>query len=160
MKLYLFAILLLFACNGVYAQSLSFEELLNLTSMTDAQSHELLTITRGFKAAAAPETINGKTFVQYTKQTKGTPADKNESLLIGAGIKNVSGNLTHEIIYNTTQEADLNSLLAQAKKSNLTLVFQGADLNSNIYRFDKSLFRASISLAFDKKSGNADVQQK
>ena len=68
--------------------------------------------------------------------------------------------MTHEIIYNTAQETDLDNLLAQAKKSNLSLVFQGADMSSNIYRFDNSLFQANISLAFDKKSGNADVQQK
>ena len=152
MKKYLFALFLIFACLGVYAQSVSFGDLLNLTSMNDGQSHDLLASSKGFKASGA-QTLNGRAYAEY-KSAKG------ESVLVGAGIKSTSGNVTHEIIYNTNLEADINNMLAQAKKSTLTLVFQGADLAANIYRFDNSLFRASISLAFDKKSGNVDVQQK
>jgi len=158
MKRYLLAAFLFFACTGTYAQSLSFSDMLNLTSMADAQSRDLLASSKGFKAAGN-QTLNGKTYVLYTKLSKSTP-DKNESVLVGAAIKNATGVLTHEIIFNTSQASDLDNLLAEAKKSNLTPVFQGADLTSNIYRFDNSLFRASISLAFDKKSGNVDVQQK
>jgi hypothetical protein len=46
------------------------------------------------------------------------------------------------------------------KRSTLNLVFKGSDLNKNFYRFDNSLFRANISLSFDKKSGTVEVQQK
>ena len=158
MKRYLLAAFLFFVCTGAYAQSLSFGDLLNLTSMADAQSRDMLASSKGFKATGNI-TLNGKTYAQYTKVTKGTP-DKNESVLVGAAVKSATGVLSHEIIFNTSQSADLDNLLAEAKKSNLTPVFQGADLTSNIYRFDNSLFRASISLAFDKKSGNVDVQQK
>jgi hypothetical protein len=158
MKRYLLAALLFFACTGAYAQSLSFGDLLNLTGMADAQSRDMLASSKGFKATGNI-TLNGKTYAQYTRLTKGTP-DKNESVLVGAALKNATGVLSHEIIFNTSLAADLDNLLAEAKKSNLTPVFQGADLTSNIYRFDNSLFRASISLAFDKKSGNVDVQQK
>ncbi|MBS1530859.1 MAG: hypothetical protein JSU01_11160 [Bacteroidetes bacterium] len=157
MKGYLFTILLFFSGSALYAQSVSFGDLLNLTGMTGVQEHDLL-LAKGFKAAGT-QTFSGKTFEQFTKVTKGTP-DKTESVLLGAGVKTVSGNVTHEIIYNTQQEQDLNNLLAEAKKSNMSLIFQGTDATSNIYRFDNSLFRASISLAFDKKSGNVDVQQK
>jgi hypothetical protein len=131
--------------------------MLNLTGMTDVQSHDLL-LSKGFKATG-PQTLNGKTYDQFTRTNKGTP-DQTESLLLGAAIKTISGNTAHEVIYNTQQEQDLNNLLAEAKKSNLSLIFQGTDESSNIYRFDNSLFRASISFAFDKKSGNIDVQQK
>ena len=158
MKRYLFVVLLFFACTGAYAQSLSFGDLLNLTSMTDAQSRDMLASVKGFKAVGNM-TLNSKTYVQYTKVTKGMP-DKNESVLIGTPIKSTTGILTHEIIFNTTQSSDLDNLLAQAKKSNLSLIFQGSDVSSTIYRFDNSLFRANISIAFDKKSGNVDVQQK
>ncbi|MEO6851551.1 MAG: hypothetical protein ABI203_01575, partial [Mucilaginibacter sp.] len=67
---------------------------------------------------------------------------------------------SRQVNYFTLQEADINAMLAQAKKSTLSLVFQGSDLSSNIYRFDNSLFRASISLGFDKKSGSVQVQEK
>jgi hypothetical protein len=158
MKRYLFTTILLLVVAGAGAQSVSFGDLLNLTSMTEAQSHDLLATAKGFKTGGS-QTVNGKTYLQYTKLTKGTP-DKNESVLIGAAVKSATGVLTHEIIYNSAQEADLDNLLAQAKKSNLSLMFQGSDVSSTIYRFDNSLFRANISIAFDKKSGNVDVQQK
>ena len=158
MKRYLFAIVLLFAGAGAYAQSVSFGDLLNLTSMTETQSHDFLATTKGFKTGSS-QTLNGRSYAQYTRVTKGTP-DKTESVLIGAAVKSATGVITHEIIYNTAQEVDLDNLLAAAKKSNLSLIFQGSDVSSNIYRFDNSLFRANISLAFDKKSGNVDVQQK
>jgi hypothetical protein len=157
MKRYLFAALFIFACTGTFAQSLSFTDLLNMTGMSDAQLHDFLSSSRGFRAMGL-QSVNGRAYQQF-KLEKGT-TDKMESVLVGVGVKSVSGITTHEIIYNNTQEQDLNNLLAQAKKSNLTLLFQGADLTSNIYRFDNSLFRASVSLAFDKKSGNVDVQQK
>ncbi|HWD87739.1 MAG TPA: hypothetical protein VG367_06400 [Mucilaginibacter sp.] len=157
MKQYLFTILLFFAGSAVYAQSVAFGDLLNLTSMTGVQEHDLL-LAKGFKAAGT-QTFDGKAFEVFSKIIKGTP-DKTETVSLGPGIKTASGVLTHQIVYYTQQESDLNNLLAEAKKSNMSLVFQGTDATGNIYRFDNSLFRASISLAFDKKSGNVDVQQK
>lgn len=160
MRRHLFIILLFFTCSGAYAQSLSFEELLNLTNMTEAQSHDFLTAAKGFKAAD-DQSFNGHNYQEY-KIVKGNAdkPDKYETVLIGAEVKTSSGSVSHEIIYNTTDDQDLNNLLAQAKKSTLTLIFQGADPNNNIYRFDNSLFHVNISIAFDKKSGNVDVQQK
>jgi hypothetical protein len=157
MRKYLFAAILLLICGITRAQSVTFGDILNLTSMTSTQAHDFLTVSKGFKLTG-PQTVGGKTFQEY-KIAKGTP-EKVETILIGADIKTVSGSVSHEIVYNTTQEPDLNNLLAEAKKSTLTLLFQGADQNTNIYKFDNSLFRASISIAFDKKSGNVDVQQK
>ncbi|HVS93533.1 MAG TPA: hypothetical protein VHE59_15945 [Mucilaginibacter sp.] len=152
-----FAALLVLACAFGRAQSISFGDILNLSSMNDAQAHDFLTVSKGFKPGGQ-QTVGGKSYQEY-KLVTGTP-EKTESVLIGTGSSTASGTTSHEIIYNTTQEQDLNNLLAEAKKSTLTLIFQGAELSSNIYRFDNSLFRASISIAFDKKSGNVDVQQK
>ena len=95
MKRYLIAAFLFFACSGVYAQSLSFSDLLNLTSMADAQSRDMLASSKGFKATGNI-TLNGKTYAQYTRLTKGTP-DKNESVLVGAAVKNATGVLSHEL---------------------------------------------------------------
>jgi hypothetical protein len=153
----LLTIVLLFFCVCSYAQTLSFEDLLNLTNMTSGQAHDFLTVSKGFKAEGS-QMLNGRSMEQY-KLMHGTP-DKTETILIGASVKSLAGTSSRPVSYLTFQESDINNLLGQAKKSTLTLVFQGADLKSNIYRFDNSLFRASISLGFDKKSGSVDVQQK
>lgn len=157
MKRPLLTILLLFACVCTQAQSLSFEDLQNLTNMNSTQARDFLTASKGFKAEGN-QMLNGKSMEQY-KIVHGTP-DKTETLLIGASVKSLAGTSSRPVTYLTLQESDIDNLLVQAKKSTLTLVFQGADLKSNIYRFDNSLFRASISLSFDKKSGSVDVQQK
>jgi len=153
----LLTILLLFTCTFIHAQSLSFEDLQNLTNMSSTQAHDFLTASKGFKAEGN-QMLNGKSMEQY-KLVHGTP-DKTETILIGASVKSLAGTSSRPVTYLTYLESDINNLLVQAKKSTMTLVFQGADLKSNIYRFDNSLFRASISLSFDKKSGSVDVQQK
>ncbi|MGZ3750175.1 MAG: hypothetical protein ACXVB0_16770 [Mucilaginibacter sp.] len=157
MKKYLFTILLFFACAGSYAQSLSFEDLLNLTNMQDTKVHDFLTASRGFKPSGS-QVMSGKYMVQY-KSNRGTP-DKTETIVLGASTKGSGGNLIRQVTYSTLLESDINALLAQAKKSTLSLIFQGSDTNKNIYRFDNSLFRATISIAFDKKSGSVELQQK
>lgn len=157
MKKFLFAVLLVLTCAASRAQSLTFEDLLNLTSMNGTQVHDFLTVAKGFKSSG-PQMINGKSTELY-KSTRTTP-DKEESILVGAAVKGSKGNLSRPVTYALIQEMDINNLLAQAKKSTLTLVFQGSDLSKNIFRFDNSLFRASISISFDKKSGTVEVQQK
>ena len=157
MKKFLFTILLFFACAAGYAQSLSFEELLNVTNMTDTQVHDFLTASKGFKQDGV-QNVNGKSYTQY-KIMRSTP-DKMETVLLGITAKGASGNPSREVLYSTMQESDISSLLTQAKKSTFSLVFQGADHDKQIYRFDNSLFRATISLGFDKKSGGVQVEQK
>ena|ERR1700754_2857844 len=157
MKRYLLTPLLVFVCLVCHAQSLTFEDLLNLTNMSGTQVHDFLTVSKGFKSTG-PQVVGGKSTELY-KSTRTTP-DKAESVLLGGLAKGAGGNLSRPVTYSVIQETDINNLLTQAKKSSLTLVFQGSDLNKNIFRFDNSLFRASISISFDKKSGTIEVQQK
>lgn len=156
MKRPLLTVLLLFICCYTYAQSLSFEDMQNITNMNVTQAHDFLT-SKGFKSDGNL-ILNGRPMEQY-KIVHGTP-DKAETILIGASVKSLAGTISRPVTYLTAEESDINNILAQAKKSTMTLVFQGADQKGNIFRFDNSLFRASISLSFDKKSGSVDVQQK
>ena len=156
MKKFLITSALFFAVTCCYAQSLSFEDLLNLTSMSGAQAHDLLTISKGFKSAGQ-QTLNGKVEDQY--KIMKTP-DKTETVLLSEITRNTVGGVSRGVTYLTVQESDINALLAQAKKTTLSLVFQGSDANKNIYRFDNSLFKATISLSFDKKWGSVEIEQK
>jgi len=155
MRKFLLVVVICFAVKTAGAQSVSFTDLLNLTSMSNTQAHDFM-ISKGFKQEGT-QTFNGKVFDQYKS---GRTPDKIEMMYIGQGSKTPNGNTKRDVSYTTIQNADLDNLLAQAKKSTLTLIFQGADVNKNIYRFDNSLFRATISVAFDKKSGGVDVSQK
>jgi len=147
--------LLIAAFKFGHAQSVAFGEILNMTSMNNAQVHDFL-IMKGFKQEGT-QTFNGTVFDQYQSNR---PADKAEMMYVGPGSKTPNGNTQRPVSYTTLLGADLDNMLAQAKKSTLTLIFQGADVNKNIFRFDNSLFRATISVGFDKKSGAVDVAQK
>jgi hypothetical protein len=155
MKKLLLVAITCFAVKMANAQSVSFTDLLNLTSMSNTQAHDFM-ISKGFKQDGT-QSFGGKVFDQYKS---GRTPDKTEMMYVGQGSKTPNGNTKRDVSYTTIQNADLDNLLAQAKKSTLTLIFQGADVNKNIFRFDNSLFRATISVAFDKKSGAVDVSQK
>ena len=157
MKRYLFTVILFVVCAVSNAQSLTFEELLNLTGMTDEQANYFLTVSKGFKSTGL-QVLNGKNEYQY-KSNSSAPG-KTETVTIDVSTNNTGAKTLRVVTYNTLQEQDINNLLAEAKKSSLTIVFQGSDANKNIYRFDNSLFRASISLSIDKKYGSVEVQQR
>jgi hypothetical protein len=146
---------LLFLCNLGRAQSVSFADMLNMTSMANAQVHDFL-VSKGFKQDGT-QTFNGLVYDQYKSNRA---ADKAEMLYIGPGSKTPNGNTQRAISYSSLLSSDLDNLLGEAKKSTLTLIFQGADNIRNIFRFDNSLFVATISVAFDKKSGAIDISQK
>lgn len=129
--------------------------MLSMTGMANTQVHDFL-VSKGFKQEGT-QTFNGLVYDQYKS---GRTADKAEMIYIGPGSKTPSGNTQRPVSYSSLVGSDFDNLLGEAKKSTLTLIFQGADNIRNIFRFDNSLFVATISVAFDKKSGAIDVSQK
>ncbi|MDO3624815.1 hypothetical protein [Mucilaginibacter sp. BT774] len=156
-KRYLFVIILLFAGMMCRAQSLSLEELQSLTAMTTDQMHNYLIITKRFKPLGKT-VLNGKSYEQY-RSNRINPAIA-ETILLGQTNLMMSGNTTRQVIYHTLRLQDLNSFLTQAKRSTMTLVFQGSDAYQNIFRFDNSLFMAVINVGRDKRSGTVQLDEK
>lgn len=155
MRRFISLFFLVFIFKFCQAQSVSFPDMLNMTSMANAQVHDFL-ISKGFKQEGT-QMFNGLVYDQYKSDRA---AGKMEMVYIGPGAQTPNGNTQRPISYSSLLSSDLDNLLGEAKKSTLTLIFQGADANKNIFRFDNSLFVATISVAFDKKSGAIDVSQK
>jgi len=156
-KRYLFIIALMFASMVCRAQSLSLEELQSLTAMNSDQVHNYLIITKGFKPIGNT-VLNGKSFEQF-KSNRISPAIA-ETISLGKTNLLMSGNTTRQVIYHTLRVQDINSFLAEAKRSTMTLVFQGSDAYQHIFRFDNSLFMAVINVGLDKKSGTVQLDEK
>ena len=156
-KKYLFVIVLLFAGMVCRAQSLSLEELQSLTAMTSDQMHNYLIITKRFKPLGKT-VVNGKSYEQF-RSNRINPAIA-ETVSLGQTNLMMSGNTTRQVIYHTLRLQDLNSFLTQAKRSTMTLVFQGSDAYQNIFRFDNSLFMAVINVGLDKRSGTVQLDEK
>src|SRR6201995_770494 len=106
MKRSLLTILLLLICCYTYAQSLSFEDMQNITNMSSGQAHDFL-LSKGFKAEGN-QMLNGRSMEQY-KIIHGTP-DKTETILIGESVKSLSGTSSRPVTYLTFEESDINNI--------------------------------------------------
>jgi hypothetical protein len=157
MRRYLFAILLSFVCLAGYAQSLSFANLQSLTNMADNQAHDYLLLSKGFKSVGR-QVLNGRNFELF--KSNRTDPNKAETISLRASTTGTSGNVSRQVIYFTLREQDIDSLLEQARRSRMALVFRGSDQYKDIYRFDNSLFMVIISAGFDKKSGSVVMEEK
>lgn len=156
-KRYFFAIVLLFAAIVSHAQSLSLEELQSLTAMTSDQVHNYLIISKGFKPIGKT-VLNGRNYEEF-RSNRISPAIT-ETIALGQTTALMSGSNARQVIYHTLRMQDLNSLLTQAKRSTMTMIFQGSDAYQNIFRFDNSLFMAVINVSLDKKSGSVQLDEK
>jgi hypothetical protein len=156
-KRYLFVSVLLFTGMACRAQSLTLEELQGLTAMTTDQVHNFLVINKRFKPLGKI-VINGKSY-EHFKSNRIDPATA-ETLALGQSNQLMSGNTTRQVIYRTRRFQDLNSLYTQAKRSTMTLIFEGRDAYQNIYRFDNSLFTTVINVGLDKRSGTVQLDEK
>ena len=156
-KRYLFAGILLFIGMACRAQSLSLDELQGLTAMTTDQVHNFLIINKGFRPLGKIM-INGRNY-EHFKSNRVEPSIA-ETLSLGESNHLMSGNTTRQVIYRTLRFQDLNSLYTQAKRSTMTLIFEGRDAYQNIYRFDNSLFSAVINVSLDKRSGTVQLDEK
>src|SRR3569833_910199 len=157
MKRYFIVVALLLAGMASRAQRLTLEELQGLTGMTTDQVHNFLVINKGFKPLGK-DILNGKNFERF-KSNRIDPATA-ETLSLGQSNLLMSGNTTRQVIYHTLRFQDLNSLYTQAKRSTMTLIFEGKDAYQNIYRIDNSLFTTVIIVSLDKKSGTVQLDEK
>ena len=156
-KKYLFAILLFFAGMTCHAQSLSLQELQGLTAMNSDQVHNYLIISKGFKPLGKT-LLNGRYYEKF-RSNRLNP-EIAETISLGESNQLMSGNTTRQVIYYTKRLQDLNSMLIQAKRSTMTLIFQGSDIYQRLFRFDNSLFMTIIAVTHDKKSGTVQLDEK
>jgi hypothetical protein len=155
-KRYVVIFLLLITGLCGRAQSLSFDELKNLTNMTGDQLHNYLLVSKSFKPAGK-RVYGGRSFEQF-RSNRNDPS-KAETLSLRAA-ESLGENMVRQVIYFSLRAQDIKALLVQIKQSGMTMIFQGSDKYKDIYRFDNSLFMAVISLNFDKSSGTIQLEEK
>jgi uncharacterized protein YfaT (DUF1175 family) len=156
MKKLLFIVFPLFLGLNVHAQNVSLPDLINLASLTNDQAQGYLTEGKPFKQAYT-QNVDGLNIEQF--QLGNSVANK-ETVTVGNGIKTNSGVFLHTVIYTTPQTKYLLSLIAQAKKSDLDMYFQGADATKSIYLFDNVLYTVNIYINIDNTAGSVEVKQK
>jgi hypothetical protein len=151
MKRYLLISFLVCCYVSVQAQSISFYDLTNIAHLNNPEAHNFLTMNRTFKEMFLQD-INGFEIEHYEPKN---PANRNETVVIGDGSKNMEGTLLHKVSYLTTQTKYILKFIIQAKQSGLKLFFHGADATKDIYIFNSFLYTVHVYINKNNPGGGS-----
>ncbi|QHS55701.1 hypothetical protein GWR56_09175 [Mucilaginibacter sp. 14171R-50] len=156
MKKYGLVILLFCICTGTYAQSISFFDLTNLTTLSDGQAHTYLTLSKAFKRQYLQEK-DGKTIEHFRSVAKNV---KEEGITIGDRVKLNNGTMLRTVTYDTRDPQHIVNLIAQARRAKMVMKFQGQDADNNIYKFDNEFYAITMLISTTENKGQVVVTQK
>ena len=156
MKKYCLVVLLFCLCLKSYGQSISFFDLTNLTNLSDGQAHTYLTLGKVFKQQYIQE-IDGKKIERFRSISNKV---KEQSITIGENAKLSNGTILRTVTYDTADPHHIVNLIAQARRSKLTMKFQGQDTYNNIYKFDNDFYFITMTISATENKGQVVVTQK
>lgn len=152
----MFLALLCFCGANLFAQSVTINDLTNLSNLSNADAHNYLVLAKGFKKEFTQD-VDGR----ETEHLNKINADKKqEAVIIGAGNKLSSGTVLHTVTYTTGTTLHVFNLITQAKRAGIPMRFQGADSVNNIYLFDNDFFHIVMYISRDNSSGFVEIKQK
>jgi hypothetical protein len=150
-------IILLFGCSAnIYAQSISFSDLTNLTNLTNGEARNYLIGSNVFKHQYIQEQ-GDKTIELFRSKPSMV---KEQTITIGENTKLSNGTVLRTVTYNTTAPRHIVNLIAQARRSKLALNFQGQDKYNSIYKFDDEFYFITITMSTTQNKGQVVVKQK
>ncbi|HEY9196528.1 MAG TPA: hypothetical protein VIM77_09695 [Mucilaginibacter sp.] len=156
MRRIFFVAIFCFGCTGVFAQSITINDLTNLTNLNNGDAHNYLVLSKGFKKKYIQD-VDGNT-VEHLNKTG--PEKKEESVAIGVATKLSNGAVLRTVTYKTAITKHIFNLITQAKSAGLAMKFQGVDIVNNIYIFDSDFFHIVMYISRDNSSGFVEVKQK
>jgi hypothetical protein len=156
MRKNLLIILLLFASVNIYAQSISYYDLTNLTSLSAGEAHNYLTLGKTFKHQYLEET-NGKRIEHF--RSIGTNI-KEQTITVGVNTILKNGTVLRTVTYTTVDPQHMVNLISQAKRGKMVMKFQGADANNNIYMFDNDFYHVDMYISTNGGNGTVKINQK
>lgn len=156
MKRALLIALLLFCSVAVFAQSITINDLANISNLSNAEAHNYLTLGKKFKRQYIQD-VDGNSIEHLNKVG---PDNKEETIVIGVGSKLSSGTILRTVTYATSTSQHIINLIGQAKHMGLIMKLHGSDAKNDIYLFDNDFFHIVIFLNHDNISGSVEVHQK
>jgi hypothetical protein len=156
MNKYILITLLTFCCANVFGQSITINDLTNISNLPNDEAHKYVVLGKGFKQEYLQGV--GSNTLEHLHKT-GTDK-KEESLIIGEGAKLSNGNILRTVTYKSQTTQHLFNLITQAKSAGLKMNIQGADAVNNIYLFDNNFFHITILVNRNNTFGSVVVKQK
>lgn len=152
-------VLILFMfCFGTssYAQSISFFDLTNLTNLSDGQAHTYLTLGKIFKHSYQ-EVIDGKKIEHFRSISSKV---REQTVTIGVNTILQNHTVLRTITYTTTDPQHVVNMISQAKRSKMTMKFQGVNSDNNIFIFDNEFYRVEMYISTMEDKGMVKINQK
>lgn len=138
------------------AQSITFYDLTNLTNLSEGEAHTYLTLGKIFKHQYIDET-NGRKEEHFRSIN---PKVKEQTVTIGASTVLSNHTVLRSVTYTSRDPQHILNLIAQAKRSNMSMKFQGSDANNNIYIFDNDFYRVAMYISTTENKGSVKIDQK
>ncbi|WP_183557308.1 hypothetical protein [Mucilaginibacter sp. SP1R1] len=156
MKKYLLITLLAFYCGNLFGQSVTLNDLTNISNLPNDEAHNYLVVGKGFRKNYVQD-VNSNT-LEYLHKVS---ADKKEeTVIIGEGVKLSNGTILRTVTYKSQTTQHLFNLITQAKNAGLKMNIQGADAMNNIYLFDNNFFHITIFVNRNNNFGSIEIKQK
>ncbi|MBD1392676.1 hypothetical protein [Mucilaginibacter glaciei] len=156
MKRLVLVLLLFCFAASTYAQSISFFDLTNLTNLSDGQAHTYLTLGKVFKHQYQ-EVVNGKKIEHFRSIN---PKEKEQTVTIGVNTVLQNQTVLRSITYTTLDPQHVVNMISQAKRSKMTLKFQGVNQDNNIFIFDNEFYRIEMFISTSDNRGMVKINQK
>jgi len=156
MKKYLLIVLLACCSGHVFGQSITLNDLINISNLPNDDAHNYLVNGKGFKNEYLQD-VNGHT-VEHLQKNAGNKT--HETVIIGEGYKLSNGTMLRTVTYKSQTTQHLFNLITQAKSAGLKMNIQGADAANNIYLFDNSFYHIAVYVNRDNSFGSIEVKQK
>lgn len=157
MKRFLFIAVLITASFCSRAQSVTMNDLTNLTNLDNDEAHNYLAAGKKFKLTAE-QTVNGLQVQDYRDTRVNSP--QIEKVTVGMGVKGADGSLLRTVTYTTNQSGFIQNLMNQAYDAKMNITFRGNDKYKYIYIYNSFLYIVSIYVNRDQSSSVVKVQQK
>jgi len=151
-------LILLFFCPRITAtaQSITFNDLTNLTNLSQSEAHAYLTLGKVFKHQYIEE-INGRKIEHFRSISA---KEKEQTITVGDETILPNRTVLRAVTYHTRDPQHVLVLIAQAKRGKLLLTFQGVDAKNNIYEFDNDFYHIKMSISTTEDKGLVQIDQK
>lgn len=156
MKKYLLIALMTCCCVNVFSQSITLNDLINVSNLPNGEAHNYLVLNKGFKNEYLQD-VNGNT-MEHLHKVAGNK--QQETVIIGECTRLSNGSVLRTVVYKSQTTQHLFNLITQAKNAGLKMSMQGADAVNNIYLFDNDLYHIVIFVNRNNTFGSVEVKQK
>jgi hypothetical protein len=155
-KILFFLPFLLLGSVIVKAQSIKLTDLVYLTPMNNDAVYAVLKEGGAFKQDYSEE-VDGYP-MEYFKKAGAKP--DLERIAVGMYTKLYNGTILRTLNYTSTDVQNIDNMVSQAKRTDMVLLFEGADVANSIYLFTNNYYLVSIYVRHDKSSGTVEIKQK